>query len=104
MSKKNEIKKVSYCLISPDTDEQTQLALARYQLIYSAIGLLLGLACVVGGMYLFIIGINSDINWSIKVLESESTLVNAAPGAMLFLVGLIVVYVTKFKFTHISLK
>jgi hypothetical protein len=62
---------ILFCSVSPETDNNTQLALAKYQLIYSTIGLVLGLVCILGGIYLFIQGVSGEMNWSFKLLESE---------------------------------
>ncbi|MCR9625304.1 hypothetical protein NB476_23595 [Vibrio sp. RM-44-3] len=104
MSRKDIKSEMMQCMVSPSTDNQTQLALARYQLIYSVIGLFLGLVCICGGIYLFIQGITGEMNWSLKVFGNESVIANAAPGAVLFIVGLFLVIVTKFKFKHIEPK
>ncbi len=101
---KDKINYTQYCMVSPETDNDTQLALAKYQLIYSIIGLVLGLVSILGGIYLFIQGVNGEMNWSLKVLGNESVIANAAPGAVLFIVGLFLVIVTKFKFKHIGPK
>lgn len=95
---------MAYCRISPETDNATQLALAKYQLIYSTIGLILGHVCVLGGIYLFVLGVTGEMNWSLKVFGNESVIANAASGAVLFIVGLFLVIVTKFKFKHIHPK
>ncbi|EGR0229157.1 hypothetical protein EM77_023070 [Vibrio parahaemolyticus] len=100
----NRRKDVMYCLVSPNTDSQTQLTLARYQLIYSILGLLLGLLALASGAYLFILGITGETNWSLTIFGNESNIVNAAPGAILFIVGLFLVVVTRFKFKHIQPK
>ncbi|EJT1896430.1 hypothetical protein NV115_003518 [Vibrio alginolyticus] len=104
MSQKGRKSDIMQCMVSPNTDGQTQQALARYQFIYSVVGLLLGLVCIIGGLYLFIQGIKGEINWSLKVLGNESDIANAAPGAVLFIVGLFLVIVTRFKFKHIEPK
>jgi hypothetical protein len=104
MDRKNRDDEILYCMVSPETDNDTQLALAKYQLIYSIIGLVIGLVCILGGIYLFIQGVTGEMNWSLKVLGNESVIANAAPGAVLFIVGLFLVIVTKFKFKHIRPK
>ncbi len=101
MSRRDRSSEIISCMVSPNTDSQTQLALARYQLIYSVIGLFLGSVCIGGGIYLFVQGITGEMNWSLKVLGNESVIANAAPGAVLFIVGLFFVIATKFKFKHI---
>ena len=68
----------------------------RSQLIYSLAGLVLGLACVVGGIILFLYGITGSTTWAAKLVGAESNITDAAPGAVLFIVGLFVVWITRF--------
>jgi len=67
-----------------------------YQLVYSLAGLGVGLSCVVGGIILFIMGIGGNINWVLKGEGFHSQIANAAPGAVLFVVGMLVVWMTRF--------
>jgi hypothetical protein len=67
-----------------------------YQFVYSLAGLGLGLVCIVGGFILFIMGISGSINWVVKAEGFSSQLVNAAPGAVLFVVGVLVAWLTRF--------
>lgn len=67
------------------------------QLIYSVGGLLLGLACIVGWVVLFLAGVTGKTNWSAKFFGAITELTDAAPGVILFVVGLFIVWVTKFK-------
>ncbi|EGQ9440952.1 MULTISPECIES: hypothetical protein [Vibrio] len=90
--------------INTNTDPATQVILAKYQLIYSVIGLFLGLSSILGGIYLFIQGVSGSSDWSAKFFGSESTIAQAAPGAILFIVGLFMVYVTRYKYKHIVAK
>jgi hypothetical protein len=71
-------------------------AIVRHQLIYSLSGLTLGLACVVGGLILTLYGVTGSAGWTAKVLGLESKLSDAAPGVVLFIVGLFVVWATRF--------
>jgi len=86
--------------IDPSTDSRTQLTLAKYELIYAIIGQVLGLVCIVGGLGLFLNGIVGSTNWTTKIFGAESTMTDAAPGAILFVVGLFLVWVTRYKFSH----
>jgi hypothetical protein len=69
---------------------------ALFQFIYSLAGLVVGLVCVVGGIVLFLHGVAGSTSWAAKILGAESRLSDAAPGAVLFLVGLFVVLITRF--------
>lgn len=67
------------------------------QLIYSLVGLFLGGACVLGGLFLFVSGIAAGTStFSARLFGSEVGLTDAAPGAILFVVGLLVVVATRF--------
>ena len=70
--------------------------LATLQLIYSLAGLVLGLACIVGGILLFFHGVAGSSSWVGEVIGVKSKLSDAAPGTVLFVVGLAVVWVTRF--------
>jgi hypothetical protein len=70
--------------------------LALLQLIYSLAGLLLGLACIIGGIALFFHGVAGSSSWVGQVIGVQSKLSDAAPGTVLFVVGLAVVWLTRF--------
>jgi len=86
--------------IDPSTDKETQLGLAKIELIYAVIGQLLGLCCIIGGVILFLNGVAGSTSWTTKIFGAESTISDAAPGAILFIVGLFFVVVTRYKFSH----
>ena len=70
--------------------------LAMLQLIYSLAGLLLGLACIIGGILLFFHGVAGSSSWVGQFIGVQSKLSDAAPGTVLFVVGLAVVWLTRF--------
>jgi hypothetical protein len=70
--------------------------LAMLQLIYSLAGLVLGLACIVGGILLFFHGVSGSSSWVGEVIGVKSKVSDAAPGTVLFVVGLAVVWLTRF--------
>jgi hypothetical protein len=74
--------KVNQSFIDPKTDKETQLGLAKYELIYAVIGQILGLASIIGGITLFLNGIAGTTSWTAKILGAESTITDAAPGAI----------------------
>jgi len=86
--------------VDPDTDSSTQLTLAKYELIYAIIGQVLGLVCIMGGLALFLNGIVGSTSWTAKIVGAESKITDAPPGAILFIVGLFLVFVTRYKFSH----
>lgn len=67
-----------------------------YRFIYSMTGLILGLVCMMGGVVLFLNGVAGSSSWTTKIMATDSTLTDAAPGAILFVVGLLVVFVTRY--------
>jgi hypothetical protein len=69
--------------------------LAVLQLIYSLAGLVFGLACVVGGILLFFHGVTGSSSWVGEFIGVQSKLSDAAPGTVLFVVGLVVVWLTR---------
>jgi hypothetical protein len=70
--------------------------LARLQLIYSLAGLVFGLGCIVGGLGLFLHGVVGSTSWVGDVIGIQSRLADAAPGTILFVIGLLVVWLTRF--------
>ena len=70
--------------------------LAVLQLIYSLSGLVFGLACIVGGILLFFHGVAGSSSWVGEFIAVQSKLSDAAPGTVLFVVGLVVVWLTRF--------
>lgn len=60
-------------------------------------GLVLGVVCMVGGVVLFLNGVAGSSRWTAKMLGGDSTLTDAAPGAILFDVGLLAVFLTRYK-------
>jgi hypothetical protein len=77
-------------------DPPTYQRFSLYQLIYALSGLILGLVCILGGIVLFLNGVAGSTNWTAKMLGAESKVSDAAPGAVLFIVGLFIVLVTRF--------
>ncbi len=67
-----------------------------FQLIYSLCGLFLGLICVGGGIFLLISDVVGKASWTAKILGAESTVSDAGPGVVLFIVGLFFVLITRF--------
>ena len=68
-----------------------------FQFIYSIFGLILSVICIIGGISLFIMGIKGNIDWTSSFFGFESKVINAAPGVILFIVGLLLALITKYK-------
>jgi len=76
--------------------EDYWLKVTRYHFWYSLAGIVLGLACMLLGVTLFLRGITGSTSWVASIFGMDSSLSDAAPGAILFVVGLFVVFVTRF--------
>lgn len=83
--------------LPPDPKARQMWArLAHLQLIYSLAGLLVGLGCIVGGLGLFLHGVYGSSSWVGDFIGVKSRLADAAPGTVLFVIGLLVVWLTRF--------
>lgn len=69
-----------------------------FQFIYSIAGLVVGLACVIGGIILFLHGIvGPTAHWTTNLLGIDVS--DAAPGVILFVAGLLFTWITRFSVT-----
>jgi hypothetical protein len=69
--------------------------LIRHEYRHAALGVGLGLATIVGGCVLGIAGVAGHTSWTAKALGLSSSLTDAAPGVILFVVGVVVVFITR---------
>jgi hypothetical protein len=58
--------------------------LARYQFWYSLCGPVVGTVCMIGGIYLFVQGVAGTSTGVTSFFGAQSSLTDAAPGALLF--------------------
>ena len=72
------------------------VVVAIFQLVYSVLTLLLGLACIVVGATLSLNSVGGDITWSVNLAGASSQLSSAPQGVVLFVVGLFVVWIGRF--------
>lgn len=79
-----------------DNNPKEVAALSRMQLIYSILGLVVGVLCIIFGTYLYLNGAINNTKWIIDVMNIKSELSDAGPGAVLFVVGLLVIAITKY--------
>jgi hypothetical protein len=68
-----------------------------FQLVYSVAALLLGLLCVVVGATLSLNSVGGNVTWSLNLAGASSKLSSAPQGVVLFVVGLFVVWVGRFR-------
>jgi len=66
----------------------------RYQFFYSVSGLVVSLLCIIGGILMFFNGVSGGGSWSTDVFGLKIN--DAAPGVVLFLVGLAIANFTRF--------
>jgi hypothetical protein len=71
---------------------------------YGRLGLGLGLSCIVGGIILGLNGVAGSTSWTAKLLALESEINDAAPGVVIFVVGMFMVWITKPKVKMKNLK
>lgn len=73
------------------------IAISRFQLIYSILGVILGSVCVIFGGYLSLNVFLNESKLLITVMGMKSEIRDAGPGVILFVVGLFIVYISRFK-------
>ena len=92
--------RIPYRLILTDVfasrHPETTKVLSKHQLIYSIAGLVVGLACIIGGIILLLHNVLGSTDWTVNMLGAKSVLKKAAPGTLLFVAGLLIVYVTRY--------
>ena len=65
----------------------------KHEFIIILLSLLGGILCLTSGIILTIFGLTSKIDWIIKDNDSKSRLINAFPGIILIMIGLIILFV-----------
>lgn len=81
-------------VVSEVTDRRLSLTL---KFVYSIVGLVLGLACILSGSILGLYGVTGHSNFIASLLGLSVQLNDAAPGVVIFIVGIFMVLITKFK-------
>jgi len=71
----------------------TQAIQGEYR--YAMLGLVLGLASIIGGVVLGIHGVVGATSWTASFLGLTSKINDAAPGVVLFIVGLFMIVATR---------
>jgi hypothetical protein len=62
---------------------------------YGMLGLILGIATIIGGIVLCLNGVAGATSWTASLLGLESRINDAAPGVVLFITGIFFVWITK---------
>ena len=82
--------------VSPEKSTEMVEDVIKKQYKYSQSGLFCGLLCIFGGIVLFILGVTGSVEWLFNLFGLESKVINAAPGIILFIIGLFVIWITRF--------
>lgn len=82
-----------------DTDPEIASNIVQSERQQAKYGLICGVSCIFLGILLLVLGIPGSIDWSFKSGIIESSLKNAAPGIVLFIVGFLIIAATKFNIT-----
>jgi len=81
--------------ISSKTDPEVQRELARNEYAHGMTGLIIGGLCVLLGAILCLAGVVGSTSWMAKAAGLESKISDAAPGVILFIVGILIVFITR---------
>ena len=87
-------------IIDKNTSPSLQREIVSKEYRYGILGLVVGLVCMLGGLVLFLSGVAGSSHWTVKMVGAESTISDAAPGAVLFMAGFLIALVTKPSFRH----
>ena len=69
----------------------------KYQFWYSVLGLVLGLICVLAGLTLVLHGIGGSTSWTADILGAKSELSDATPGVVFSVLGLFIIWTTRYR-------
>jgi len=79
-------------------DSSTERVIAQAikgEYLYATLGLILGLAAIIGGVILGLNGVAGSTSWTAQLIGLQSEINDAAPGVVLFIVGLFMIWATK---------
>jgi hypothetical protein len=68
----------------------------HYHFILAMTAQILSFCCIIGGVILFMLGMTGKMSWTVNVWGMKSNIADAAPGASLFVVGVLFVFMTRF--------
>jgi len=72
------------------------------QMVETGGGLLLGFACIIGGLILFLHGISGSTRWIADGIGLKSEISDAGPGAVLFVVGVFIIVPSSSRMSVVS--
>jgi hypothetical protein len=84
-----------------DIDDIHRLGL-KLKFAYSIVGLVVGLICIIVGMILGLSGVAGHTNWTADFLGLSTNLNDAAPGVIVFIVGIFITLITRFRVKHLT--
>lgn len=70
--------------------------IVRYQFIYSIVGVIFGASSMILGSILLYMGLAGNSSFTAKMLGADITISDAGPGTILFIVGLFVIFISRF--------
>jgi hypothetical protein len=73
----------------------------KLKFVYSIVGLVLGMACILTGLTLGLFGVIGHTSLTASLLGFSTNLNDAAPGVVVFIVGVLMVLITRFKVREI---
>jgi hypothetical protein len=73
----------------------------KLKFVYSVCGLILGLSCIVAGAILGLSGVVGNTSFTASLLGLSTQLTDAAPGVIVFVVGIFMVFITRFRVSHV---
>ena len=84
-------------VVTPTDSHSKEIILeaVKGEYLYGRLGLLLGVLSIVGGVVLGLNGVAGSTSWTASLLGLKSQINDAAPGTVLFIVGLFMIWVTK---------
>jgi hypothetical protein len=68
----------------------------KLKFAYSIVGLVLGLACIIAGVILGLGGVAGNTAWTASALGLSTSMTDATPGVIVFVVGIFFVLITRF--------
>ena len=76
------------------SDDLHRLGL-KLKFVYSIVGLLVGLSCIIAGVVLGVNGVVGHTSWTASLLGLTTSMNDAAPGVIVFVVGIFIVLITR---------
>lgn len=71
------------------------LTAVRGEYLYARLGLSLGILAIIGGVILGLNGVAGSTSWTANLIGLKSQVNDAAPGTVLFIIGLFMIWATR---------